>query len=103
MDKQLTQKISRNPIYLRLVAERSRFGWILTSVVLTCYLGFLYLVAFEKDLLAWPLFDGGVTTLSIPVGLGMILITIVLTGVYVHRANTKYDKLTELIKKEVGQ
>lgn len=103
MDQQLAQKISRNPIYLRLVAERSRFGWLLTIVVLASYLGFLYLVAFEKELLATPLFEGGVTTLSIPVGLGMILLTIVLTGVYVQRANTKYDKLTDLVKKEVGQ
>lgn len=103
MDQQLAQKISRNPIYQRLVSERSRFGWVLTVIVLACYLGFLYLVAFEKELLAQPLSAGGVTTVSIPVGLGMILITIILTGVYVHRANTKYDKMNELVKKEVGQ
>lgn len=103
MDQQLVQKISRNPIYQRLVSERSRFGWILTLVILNCYLGFLYLVAFEKQLLAQPIFANGVTTLSIPVGIGMILITIILTGVYVRRANDKYDKLTEIVKKEVGQ
>ncbi len=102
MDQQLAQKISRNPIYQRLVTERSRFGWILTFVVLSSYIGFLYLVAFEKELLARPLYEGGVTTLSIPIGLGMILLTIILTGVYVRRANTEYDKLTELVKKEVG-
>lgn len=103
MDQQLVHKISINPIYQKLVAERSRFGWILTIVVLAAYLGFLYLVAFKQELLAQPLFEGGVTTLSIPVGIGMILITIILTGVYVRRANNQYDKLTELVKKEVGQ
>lgn len=103
MDQRLVQKISMNPIYRKLVSDRSRFGWILTIIVLTAYLGFLYLVAFKKDLLAQPLFEGGVTTLSIPVGIGMILITIMLTGLYVRRANREYDRLTDLVKKEVGQ
>lgn len=102
MDQQLAQKISRNPIYQKLVADRSRFGWILTIIVLASYLGFLYLVAFEKEILAQPLFDESVTTFSIPLGLGMILLTIILTGIYVRRANSEYDKLTETLKKEVG-
>lgn len=102
MDQQLAQKISKNPIYNKLVTDRSRFGWTLTVIVLVCYLGFLYLVAFEKDLLATRIFSDGVTTLSIPVGIGMILITIILTGVYVRRANNQYDKLTEIVKKESG-
>ncbi len=100
MDQQQAKKIAVNPIYQKLVKDRSRFGWTLTLIILVCYLGFLYLVAFEKDFLAQRLFSDGVTTVSIPVGLGMILITIILTGVYVRRANNEYDKLTEIVKKE---
>ena len=103
MDQQLAEGIARSVTYKKLVKERSQFGLILTAVILICYLGFLYLVAFKKDFLATRLTDDGVTTLSIPVGLGMILITIILTGVYVRRANSKYDKLTTQVLKEAGR
>lgn len=102
MDQQLARKIAKNPVYQKLVTDRSRFGGALTLIILLCYIGFLYLVAFEKDLLAHRIFADGVTTLAIPVGIGMILITILLTGVYVRRANDRYDKLTEIVKKETG-
>ncbi len=102
MDQQLAEKIASTPVYQKLVTDRSRFGWILTAVILITYLGFLYLVAFEKDLLAHRISADGVTTLSIPLGIGMIVVTIILTGVYVRRANDRYDKLTEIVKKEAG-
>ncbi len=67
--------------------------------MLTMYFGFIFLVAFNKDLLAKPL-GAGVTTLSIPIGLGLIAFTVAITGLYVRRANTEFDDLTQEILKE---
>jgi uncharacterized membrane protein (DUF485 family) len=36
----------------------------------------------------------------IPIGVGVILFAIIITGIYVHRANTEFDALTEEIIKE---
>ena len=58
--------------------------------------------AFDKAFLAQPIGDG-VTSLGIPVGFGLIILTIVLTGVYVIRANAEFDKLTREIVAEAGQ
>ncbi len=70
--------------------------------MLTVYYGFIVLVAFDKELLAQRLGEG-VMTLGMPIGLGVIVFTIVITGLYVRRANSEFDDLTEDIKKAAYQ
>ena len=84
----------------RLPLWRSRFGWLLAVAMLIVYYGFILLVAFDKPLLATRLGEG-VTTLGMPLGLGVIVFTIVITGIYVRRANREYDDLTEQITRGV--
>ena len=40
------------------------------------------------------------TTVGIPIGMGVIVFTIVITGIYVRRANSEYDTLTKEILKD---
>lgn len=98
MNKHQLQEITRNPKYTYLVKTRSRYSWLLTSLMLIVYFGFIYIVAFHKEFLAKPL-GSGVTTLSIPIGLGVILFTIIITNIYVRRANSEFDELNEEITK----
>ena len=42
-------------------------------------------------------------TWGIPLGLFVILFTVVITGIYVRRANSQYDELTDAIKARVAQ
>jgi uncharacterized membrane protein (DUF485 family) len=60
------------------------------------YFGFVLTIAYNKEFLAQSL-SGGVTTVGIPVGIGVILSAFVLTGIYVARANTAFDDLTKQI------
>lgn len=99
MDITNAQQIAKNPKYQELVKVRSRYGWTLTAIMMLVYYGYIYLVAFQKDLLAQPL-GAGVMTWSIPAGLGVIVFTILITGVYVRRANKQFDRLTQEIHKE---
>ena len=92
----LTERIANDPRYQELKARRSRFGWWLTAAMMVVYYGFILLVAFDKPLLATRI-GSGVTTIGMPLGLGVILFTIVITGVYVRRANREYDALAEQI------
>ena len=100
MDDNLTARITADPRYQQLKARRSRFGWALTIAMLIVYYGFILLVAFDKPLLATRL-GQGVTTIGMPLGLGVIVFTIVITGIYVRRANSEYDDLTDQIAKGV--
>ncbi len=94
--------IAENPKYKELIAKRTRFGWLLTAVMLIAYYGYVGLIAFDKSFLARPIGTGRMS-LGIPVGFGLIVLTIILTAVYVVRANKEFDRLTEEIVKEAGQ
>jgi uncharacterized membrane protein (DUF485 family) len=100
VDNDLTARIAKDPRYQQLKARRTRFGWLLTLAMLIVYYGFILLVAFDKPLLATRL-GAGVTTIGMPLGLGVIVFTIVITGLYVRRANKEYDDLTDQIAKGV--
>ena len=93
--------IAEDPRYRDLVARRSRFGWTLTAIMLLVYFGFILLVAFDRAFLARPI-AGGTTTIGIPIGLGVILVGIVLTGIYVRRANRRYDPIVAAIRADAG-
>jgi len=89
-----------NPKFQELVRRRSSFAWTLSAIMLAIYLGFILLVAFGKELLATKIGDG-VTSLGIVLGLGVIVSAFVLTGIYVQRANDRFDKLTDDLTREV--
>lgn len=101
MRQELVDVIKNDPDYIRLVSERSRFAWILTIVMLVIYFGFVLVIAFDPSLLGIPLAEGMVTTVGIPVGVGVILSAFILTGIYVRRANGEFDELTNRIKNKV--
>ena len=99
MADDLTARIARLPAYQELTAKRSSFGWILTVLMLIVYYGFILLVAFNKEFLVTRL-GSGVTTWGMPIGLGVILFTVLITVIYVRRANSEFDALTAQIQKE---
>jgi len=102
MEMDLANRIASHPKYQELKAKRSSFGWILTFLMMIVYYGFILLVAYNKELMATKI-GSGVTTLGMPIGLFVIAFTIVITGIYVRRANSEYDDLTEEIKKAVSK
>ncbi|SKC87495.1 Uncharacterized membrane protein, DUF485 family [Burkholderia sp. CF099] len=101
MDLKLAEKIKSSVAYRELVRKRSRLGWMLTALVLVVYYGYVLLIAFDKQFLAAKM-GAGVMTWGMPIGLFVIVFTVVVTGFYVRRANSTYDQLTEQIKREAA-
>lgn len=98
----IAERISAHPQYLALRRKRNRLGGWLTVLMLVVYYGYIALIAFDKAFLAQPIGDG-VTTLGIPIGLGVIVFTIVITLLYIRRANGEFDRLTAQILKDATQ
>ena len=98
----MVARIEANPAYQELKRKRSSFGWILTILMLVVYYGFIGLIAFDKEFLAKPI-GAGVTTLGIPIAFGVIVFTILITGLYVRRANGEYDRITAEILQEAAE
>ena len=96
----LTQ-ITDDPRYRQLVRERSRFSWLLTCIMLAIFFGYILMIAFVPHVLARKVSD--TMTLGIPLGIGVILSGIVLTGIYVHRANSRFDPMLREILRGLRQ
>ena len=102
MQNDMVTKIVANPKYQQLVSARSSYGWILTAIMMVVYYGYIAVIAFDKGLFAQKL-GAGVMTVGIPVGFGVIVFTIIITGIYVRRANSEFDALTQDIVKEASK
>ena len=94
--------ILNNANFQTLVRERSGLGWTLTIIMLVIYFGFILLVAFGKGFMATKI-GGGVTSVGMVIGLLVILSAVILTGIYTFRANSRYDELTEKLRKDLLQ
>ncbi len=101
MQPDVVRQVKSNPKYQELVAKRSRFGWTLAAIMLVIYYGFILVIAFDKSLLAAKLGATGVMTVGIPVGVLIIISAFVLTGIYVVRANSEFDRLNNDIVESV--
>lgn len=101
MHDPVVERIQRHPKYQELRRKRNSLGFLLTALMLVVYYGFISLIAFDKAFLAKPL-GAGVTTLGVPIGMGVIVFTVVVTAIYVVRANREFDQLTRSILKETA-
>lgn len=95
MEDNLADRIRNSPEFIELEGERTKFAWTLSFIMLAVYYGFILIVAFMPNLMGLNV--GGQITLGFPLGLGVILTAIALTGIYVMRANGRYDELTRRI------
>ena len=84
-------RIKADPRFRELEQKRNVFSWTL-CIIMIAYFAFIFLVAFGGKYVATPVW--GVVTLAFPLGLGVIVLAIVLTGIYVIKANGEYDELT---------
>ncbi len=100
MEPEAYGRIRRHPKFAELVQQRNNLARTLTVVMLAIYFGFILLVAFAPGFLGAPLAAGVVTTVGIPVGVLVIASTFLLTGIYVAKANTTFDALSQAIVEE---
>jgi uncharacterized membrane protein (DUF485 family) len=92
-------KIQETEEFKKFVTKKWTVSLILAAIMLIAYFGFILTVAFNKEILSAKITKG--LTLGIPVGLGIIVLAWVLTGIYVSWANNKYDKKVEELKKKL--
>lgn len=97
MNDQIYQRIEDSARFRELVEKRQRFATILSVIMLTVYISFILLIAFAPGWLGTPLHAGT----SVTRGVGVIVISFVLTGIYIWRANGEFDRLNNAVLHEV--
>ena len=100
MDEKQVERILQNPKFKEMVSKKSTLSWTLTIIMLIAYVGFMLLVGYNKEFLLSSM-SGGVTTWGIPLGLGIIVLSFLLCGVYSYIANNKLDQLNAEAMREV--
>ena len=83
-------------LFSALVRKRWTVSLTLTALMLSIYYGFIIILAFRPDIFATHV--TGSLTLGIAVGLGVIVASWLLTGLYVRSANDDYDAAVHTIK-----
>jgi uncharacterized membrane protein (DUF485 family) len=87
--KQTARQMLDSREFKRLVSKRWAISVALTITLFAVYYGYIVLIAVNKPLMARKI--GEVTTLGIPLGVLVILLSWVLTAVYVVWANRVHD------------
>ena len=90
-------RVTANPKFHEFIAMRSRYSIIMAIVSAAAYYGFILLVAFQGPWLGTKLGAGMTTSIGVPLGVGVIVFTIILTWIYVRRANSEFDSTNEAI------
>lgn len=100
MKNELVDAIEANPKYKELVSKRNSLGIKLGIFVLVIFYGYILTIAFNKEVLATK-FGDGITTIAFPIALAILVLSFITTIIYVRRANTEFENLTNEIKKDV--
>lgn len=91
-----------DPEFRAMARAKDRISLVLTSITLVIYFGFIFLLAFNQqlgDVIGRKISEN--VTLGMPLGVGVIVSSFVLTGIYVRWANGRYDAMVRAIREKV--
>jgi len=103
VNEDIVARIEANPKYHELVSKRSSYSIVMSILMIIVYYGYILLIAFNKEWLATKLAPGMVTSVGIPLGVGVIIFTIIITNIYVRRANTQFDDMSAEVIREANK
>lgn len=102
MSSDSVHKILEDPEFKSLASQKNAVSLTLTILELVLYFGFIGLIAYNKPFLASKIADGSAITIGIPIAVGVIILSWILTGIYIFWANSSYDEMVKRVKKRVG-
>ncbi len=94
-----THEMLESPAFKRLVRYRWMVSVILTLLLFVMYYGYILLIGYNKPFMATKI--GEVTTLGIPLGVGVIVLSWIMTVIYVIWANKFYDVEVKNLKNQL--
>ncbi|MES2674938.1 MAG: DUF485 domain-containing protein [Pseudomonadota bacterium] len=97
-----TEKIRQMPEYIALTQARKKIVWPLSIATIVAYFALILTIAFAPQVLGNAVGDG-VTSIGIILGLGIIFLCLVITGIYVAYANRVIEPLTRAIVRKAGE
>lgn len=99
-DAQVNQVLN-HPHFIEMARKKSGLSRLFTIITIAMYFAYIITLGINPSLFATPVSAGSTTTWGIYLGLAVILISIMLTGIYVHKANGEFDTLTQQVVQDI--
>lgn len=99
MSKNVEIAIIQNMKFKDMVRARNRFAMWLSIVILFIYFLFIGIASFYPQLLAQTMGDR-VLTIGMPMAALVIIISWLITGIYIYITNQHFDRIKEELKRE---
>lgn len=97
----MKEKILYSEEFKNLVKTKKIVSFLLTLIEIIIYFGFIFLIAYKKEFLSQKVF--GEVNVGITLGIGIILVSWILTGIYIIWANKVYDAKIAIIKEKIDE
>ncbi len=94
------EQIHQLPEYAALTRARNKVVWPLSMLVILVYFALILTIAFAPQSLGTAI-GTGVTSIGVVIGLGVIIFCLIVTGIYVHYANTVLEPLNAAIQRKL--
>jgi uncharacterized membrane protein (DUF485 family) len=98
MKADLAERIASDPDFQHLIKRRTGYGWMMAFIIMVVYFTFIMMIAYNPQLLATKISTGSTISVGIVAGFLIIIFSFVMTGLYVHKANSQFDEITAKIK-----
>ena len=92
--------IVMNPRFIALVKARANVRWGLSALIVVVFFGFVLMMSFARGFLATKVGDG-LMPLDCYLAIGLLFFVVLITGVYVQRANSLFGRLTDELVREI--
>lgn len=99
-DTQIEQ-IKSHPSFKEMERKKSRLGISFSIATLVMYFTYIIFIGVSPETFATPVSAGKVTTWGIYWGIFVILFSIIITAIYVYKANGEFDDLTKKVVNDV--
>lgn len=95
------QQVLNNPDFINMARKKASLSRLFTIITILMYFAYMITLGVNPELFATPVSSGSTTTWGIYLGLGVILVSILLTGIYVHKANGEFDVMTQKVVQDI--
>ena len=96
------EELRNSEEYQQLVTIRSKSKWFLAAIMMLIYYGFVMIIAFAPEVFAAKVGSGHMSV-GIVVGLFVIFVSFLITGIYVNKANKVLEPLTKKLHEKAGE
>lgn len=103
MPPKSAHELLEDPEFQKLARQKNTISLVLTILQLVLYFGFIALIAYNKAFLGQKVSAGSAITIGIPIAVGVIILSWILTGIYIFWANSRYDEMVKNVKARMGR